>query len=83
LLNDAWSGAIDVAVVVSNDTDLCEPIRMVNEQLNKFVGVMCPAQSCSLPLQRVAKFVKHIRHGHLAASQFPNPLGMLQKPATW
>ena len=29
LLNDAWKGLFDAAVVISNDTDLVTPIRMV------------------------------------------------------
>jgi len=60
LLHDAWSDAFDVAAVISNDTDLCEPIKIVNAELNKVVGVLCPAASCSQPLRNVAKFVKHI-----------------------
>ena len=86
LLHDAWSGSFDVAAVLSNDTDLCEPIRIVNEQLNKIVGVICPATSCSQPLRAVAKFVKHIRPTHLAAAQFPSPVPgskPINKPSTW
>jgi hypothetical protein len=83
LIHDAWSGRFDAAAVISNDTDLCEPIAIVNQELYKPVGVLCPAQNCSMPLRKVAKFVRHIRHGHLAAAQFPNPLGALTKPSTW
>jgi hypothetical protein len=85
LINDAWSNRFDVAAIISNDTDLCEPIRIVNQELKKLVGVMCPASNCSLPLKNVAKFVKHIKPGDLAASQFPSPLanGKIVKPADW
>jgi len=85
LLHDAWSDAFDVAAVISNDTDLCEPIKIVNAELNKVVGVLCPAASCSQPLRNVAKFVKHIRTAHLAAAQFPDPIPgtTITKPTTW
>jgi len=85
LLHDAWSGRFEVAAVISNDTDLCEPIRIVNQELNKLVGVLCPATSCSQPLRNVAKFVKHIRTADLAASQFPSSMlgGTLVKPSDW
>jgi hypothetical protein len=35
LLHDAHMGRFDVAVVVSNDSDLLEPIKIVREQLRK------------------------------------------------
>lgn len=35
LLNDAWKDLFDVGVVVSNDTDLVTPIRMVTVERKK------------------------------------------------
>ena len=35
LLNDAWRGLFDAAVVISNDTDLVTPIRMVTMERKK------------------------------------------------
>jgi len=37
LVNDAWAGRFDAAVVISNDTDLVEPIRIVTQELKKNV----------------------------------------------
>ncbi len=45
LLYDAFSARFDVAVVVSNDTDLAEPIRLVRDELKKPVGLICPGSS--------------------------------------
>ncbi|MEX2648078.1 MAG: NYN domain-containing protein [Alphaproteobacteria bacterium] len=44
LLNDAWRGSFDAAVVVSNDTDLVTPIRMVSVDRGKSVFVVCPGR---------------------------------------
>lgn len=52
LLNDAWKGVFDAAVVVSNDTDLVEPIRMVTTERGKPVIVM-PSTSVFPRVQRI------------------------------
>lgn len=91
LVNDGWKNIFDVAVVVSNDTDLVEPIRIVTEELKKPVGVLFPVQKPRRPatsLKDVATFIKMLRPGRLAASQFPNTVvdkfgRKIQKPASW
>ncbi len=35
VLNDAWLDKYDCAVVISNDSDLAEPLRLVREQNKK------------------------------------------------
>jgi uncharacterized LabA/DUF88 family protein len=35
MLNDAWLDKFDCAVLVSNDSDLAEALKIVNRQLNK------------------------------------------------
>ena len=42
LLHDAYRGRFEVAVIVSNDSDLLEPIKIVREELGKKVGVLNP-----------------------------------------
>lgn len=55
LLNDGWQGRYDVAVVVSQDTDLEEPIRMVREQIGKPVGLIwCGGRDANGRLKRAA-----------------------------
>ena len=44
LLNDAWKGLFDAAVVISNDTDLITPIRMVAVERAKPIFVVCPGR---------------------------------------
>ena len=44
LLNDAWNDLFEAAAVISNDTDLVVPIRMVAEERNKPVFTVCPGR---------------------------------------
>lgn len=87
LLLDAFDSDFDVAVVVSNDSDLAEPIRIVHERFDRPVIVFCPHQQTSRSLQAVASYCKPIRKGLLAACQFPDmiedDLGTIRKPEEW
>jgi len=86
LLNDAWKGVFEAAVVISNDTDLVTPIQMVSVERSKPVFVVCPGRWQMAPqLERVASFKRHIRRAMLSASQFPNPIPgtTIAKPADW
>ena len=87
LLHDAHMGRFDVAVVISNDSDLLEPIRIVREQLGKKVGVLNPHKNPSRALLPHLDFIKQIRAGVLQASQFPDAItdatGAFTKPAVW
>ncbi len=44
LLNDAWKGRFEAAAVISNDTDLVTPIRMVVSERGKKVFIVCPGR---------------------------------------
>jgi hypothetical protein len=87
LLHDAHLGRFDVAVVISNDSDLVEPMKLVRQDLGLKVGVLCPYPRTAFEIRRNATFVKPIRKGVLAASQFPvmlsDTVGTFRKPATW
>lgn len=87
LLYDAFRGEFEVAVVISNDSDLVEPIRIVTRELKKSVGVLNPHEHPSRVLHAHATFFKKIRRGVLKASQFPETLtdkhGTFHKPEGW
>jgi len=87
LLHDAHMGRFDVAVVVSNDSDLLEPIKIVREQLGKKVGILNPHKNPSRALLPHIDFIKQIRAGVLGASQFPATMrdttGTFTKPPAW
>lgn len=87
LLRDGFSGLFDAAVLVTNDSDLLEPVRIVREELKKVVGILNPHRHPSRVLLKYASFVKPIRRGVLMTSQFPQTLrdanGVIQRPADW
>ena len=86
LLNDAWKDLYEVAVVISNDTDLVTPIRMVTTERGKPVFVVCPGRWQMAPkLQDVASRVRHIHRSMLQRSQLPEriPGTTICKPGCW
>jgi uncharacterized LabA/DUF88 family protein len=86
LLNDAWLDLYDCAVLVSNDSDLAEALRLVRVHHRKKIGVITPhKKQQSRELLCHATFVKRIRSGQLRVSQLPNPIPgtSLYKPASW
>lgn len=88
LLNDAWQDNYDCAVVVSNDSDLAEALRLVETRHHKLIGLVTPGapkRKTSQQLRQYADFVKPIRTWMLQMSQLPSPIPgtRLHKPATW
>ena len=88
LLADAFRADAGTFVVVSNDSDLMEPIRLVSQELGYRVGVLNPHPNVNRALQRTRpSFTKQIRRGVLVTNQFPEKLsdahGTITKPATW
>jgi hypothetical protein len=85
LVRDAFQGNFDVAAVLSNDTDLVEPIRIVTEELGIPVGLLCPVLKPAGGLEEVASFIRHIRIQHLQTAQFPNriPGTSITRPVSW
>jgi hypothetical protein len=47
LVRDALTNVFDVAVVLTNDTDLIEPIRIVREEAGKIVGLLSSGEKGS------------------------------------
>lgn len=87
LLNDAWLNNYDCAVVVSNDSDLAESMKLVKEHHpNKVLGLIMPGKGHpSKELMKHADFVKRLRTGILESSQLPNPIPgtNIYKPIDW
>ena len=87
LVRDGFRNEYELAVLVTNDSDLLEPIRIVRNELQLRVGIINPHKKASQALVPHATFVKRIRPGLLAKCQFPNQLtdkkGTFHKPATW
>lgn len=86
LLNDAWKNAFDVAVVISNDTDLVTPIQMVTVERRRTVYVVCPGRWPMAPkLRAVASHPRHIHPAILQKAQFADPISgtTISKPSSW
>lgn len=89
LLLDLFKERCNTVVIVSNDSDLTEPVRIARYELGGKVGVLNPHPPArrSRELSRDANFFKQIRQGTLAASQFPETLvdakGRFRKPKGW
>jgi uncharacterized LabA/DUF88 family protein len=90
MLLDAFNKDCDLAVVISNDSDLEAPIRAVMQELGVPVGLLNPH-----PVWRRSRdllnldpvFFKQIRPNAMKNSQFPDVLtdanGTFRRPATW
>lgn len=88
VLNDAWLDSYDCAVIVSNDSDLADSLKLVKEHHKKVIGLItpgAPVRKTSRQLEKYADFVKPIRTWTLADSQLPNPIpdANIHKPASW
>ncbi len=87
LLRDAFRGEFECAAVISNDSDLLEPIKIVRVELGLPVGLLNPHKRPSVVLKKEATFLKQIRSGLLAKCQFPDPIkttsGEIRKPPSW
>lgn len=89
LLIDRFRARFDLAVVVSNDSDLAMPINFVREEFP--VGILNPHRKRSFDLspQKLPHgcFYKKIKRGHLADCQLPERLedqhGTISKPPSW
>jgi len=91
LLNDAWHNRYDCAILISNDSDLAEALRMIKTDHNKKIGWLVPKNltrnniSPSRELSKLADFRRFINKATLAACQLPNPIPgtNIHKPASW
>jgi NYN domain len=88
MLLDAFDKDYELAVLISNDSDLLLPVEVVRNRLALTVGVLNPhPKNPSVVLQRAAHFFRPIRQGPVSASRFPATLtdaqGTFTKPPGW
>ena len=86
LLNDAWKGICDWAVVVTNDSDIAEALHLAKQHSAIRIGLITPGnRRTSLQLKKHADFVRRIRTGALKRSQLPSPIPNtgIRKPESW
>lgn len=88
LMMDAFRDDADIYLVVSNDSDLTEPLRMTKTLLHKHIGIAKTYEKVSNSLMRCKPdFIRDIRVGALQANQFPDVIndgnGKITKPDGW
>jgi hypothetical protein len=88
LVRDAFMNEADVYVVVSNDSDLEEAVRIVATELSNRVFLIFPhGTESKLLLKCGHEEVVWLSSGKLAESQLPNPVhthtAKLYRPAEW
>ena len=87
LLLDGFVNDYEMAVVISNDSDLKLPIKMAKTKLRKRIGVFDPSRKRSFELHSASSWYRPIRSGPLSVSQFPDRLsdgkGVITKPVGW
>ena len=88
LLNDAFQNRADAYVILTNDSDLAEPMRLLIHDWQKTLGLITPGETASKKLLETGPQIKlRLRAGVLAASQLPDELrdrhGLIQRPAEW
>lgn len=89
LIRDGWMDCYDAALVMSQDSDLCEAIRIVRDDIKKPVGVAWfDGSEPGRRLTNVCSFVRHVTQARLAAAQFPDRLmgkngHYIRRPSVW
>lgn len=88
LLLDAFEGLYDTAVVISDDSDLLEPVRVVRERLGKRVGVVRIRTDRGSVFRGKVDFLLEARAWHFRQAQLPDevPLStgaVVARPSAW
>lgn len=87
LLNDAWLDAYDRAVIVSNDSDLEEAMKLVKlHHPAKHIWLVSPdKKTVANRLKKHANHVSSVRPNNLSRSQLPSPIpgSHYFKPPNW
>ncbi len=86
LVRDAFTNVFEHAVILTNDTDLKEPVRIVSQETRLPITLLAPSNSPADELRRIATHVRHISP-FFGVSQFPDPVigpkGPIAKLSGW
>ena len=87
LVRDAFVGAFQQAVVISNDTDLAEAIRIVTKEVSLPVHLIAGTSEQSATLTKLATGISYAER-HIQRCQFPDTITTadgetVTKPAGW
>jgi hypothetical protein len=81
LLNDAWSNIYDLAIVVSNDSDLEHALQLARKR-SKTVGVLVRGDAVVNSLRRVANFSKKLTFDDVRGALLPREIRIPASGAT-
>lgn len=87
LVRDALTGRFDEAAVLTNDTDLVEPIRIVTREAGLPVTLLTPTSKPATSLVAVSSHVRHVQP-YVGPCQLPPSITLpngrtVTKPARW
>jgi uncharacterized LabA/DUF88 family protein len=87
LIRDCIQGLYDCAVIISNDSDLIYPIKILRSEYGKIVGWVNPQTKPSVELARNTDFRIRLTESLLRECQFPQIVQVgrssISKPSTW
>jgi len=88
LVHNAHQDKFDVAVLISDDSDLYPALHIVKNKLGKTTGIVSPQGKPSNLLSSVANFTRKVRPQALMQCQFPDMLEdsegrIIRKPSAW
>jgi len=88
LLMDALDSDYEQALVISNDSDLAEPVRMVKQKFKLPIVVVSPYPTLTIKLQRASSSWSVLDKSLLAACQLPGTVTDkkgkdIRKPTSW
>lgn len=73
-LNDAWLDKFECGVIISNDSDLAEAMRLVKLQTDKTIGLISPFKTISKELSQHSHFQRTVRKSFLKENQLPHTI---------
>ena len=87
LVRDALTCVFQHAAIITNDTDLNEPMRIVVQEAKLPITLLSPVGKPAGSLMKLATDVRHLSP-YLGVSQFPDPVigrdgKRITKPADW
>ena len=95
IVYDSCKKNIDCITLLSNDTDLKTPLRIVKYKLKKKIVIITPTKSLEEPgdpilpnephveFKKLSRVRHQIKENHLKNSQFPNIVNSIFKPKKW
>ncbi len=87
MIADCFQNKCDVPVLLSNDSDLSEPLKFIKTVLKKPIGLVTPTSSFVTELKRYSSFRRKISEEGFKSSQFSQTLkdraGTFSCPKKW